>query len=56
MGRNKKIRLDDEEIDYDAIPNHLEPDNDESELNHYVEGKKIKQTTKRKYAIKKVKK
>ena len=57
MGRNKKIRSDeeDEEIDYDEVPKHLETGNDETELNHYVEGKKIK-TTKRKYGIKSIRK
>jgi hypothetical protein len=35
-----KIKADDEEIDYDAIPEHLEQKNTETEVKHYIEGKK----------------
>lgn len=56
MGRNKKIRSDeeDEQEDYE-VPRHLESDNDESELNHYIDSKSNK-TTKRKYGIKSIRK
>ena len=56
MGRNKKIRSDEEDEQEDQeVPRHLETGNDETELSHYVEGKKIK-TTKRKYGIKSIRK
>jgi hypothetical protein len=48
MGRKRLPKADDEEIDYDAIPEHLERRNDETELKHYIEAKKQHESSRKK--------
>lgn len=41
MAKSKsKVKAQEEEIDYNAIPEHLEERITETEVQHYIEGKK----------------